>query len=233
MSMTLKTTKNLFFGLSVVFKITTRRSTIDVRKKSDPRKNRTTGPPGHVRKISDQPQPVNRTYKLSHVSLTFHTLSRPKKTSTINIWHTSAILTFHVYLLLFIPSSMLPGSLLFHHNWILYLRWAPTGMCSNGGLHNLGCQVSASFKERRPLAAGPLVIYVYNFEWRNLVIPNRWLFLVMFGITSIKSRKWMKTKPWLATTALPPLNETSGDSFWTNQQSSSFVAEFLTNRRAC
>ena len=58
MSMTLKTTKNLFFGLSVVFKITTRRSTIDVRKKSDlSRKNRTTGPPGHVRKISDQPQP--------------------------------------------------------------------------------------------------------------------------------------------------------------------------------
>ena len=60
MSMTLKTTKNLFFGLSVVFKITTRRSTIDVRKKSDlSRKNRTTGPPGHVRKISDQPQPGN------------------------------------------------------------------------------------------------------------------------------------------------------------------------------
>ena len=59
MSMTLKTTKNLFFGLSVVFKITTRRSTIDVRKKSDlSRKNRTTGPTGHVRKISDQPQPV-------------------------------------------------------------------------------------------------------------------------------------------------------------------------------
>ena len=59
MSMTLKTTKNLCFGLSVVFKITTRRSTIDVRKKSDlSRKNRTTGPPGHVRKISDQPQPV-------------------------------------------------------------------------------------------------------------------------------------------------------------------------------
>ena len=58
MSMTLKTTKNLFFGLSVAFKITTRRSTIDVRKKSDlSRKNRTTGPPGHVRKISDQPQP--------------------------------------------------------------------------------------------------------------------------------------------------------------------------------
>ena len=42
MSMTLKTTKNLFFGLSVAFKIT-----IDVRKKSDlSRKNRTTGPPG-------------------------------------------------------------------------------------------------------------------------------------------------------------------------------------------
>ena len=58
MSMTSKTTKNLCFGLSVVFKITTRRSTIDVRKKSDlSRKNRTTGPPGHVRKISDQPQP--------------------------------------------------------------------------------------------------------------------------------------------------------------------------------
>ena len=58
MSMTLKTTKNLCFGLSVVFKITTRRSTIDVRKKSDlSRKNRTTGPNGHVRKISDQPQP--------------------------------------------------------------------------------------------------------------------------------------------------------------------------------
>ena len=60
MSMTLKTTKILCFGLSVVFKITTRRSTIDVRKKSDlSRKNRTTGPPGHVRKISDQPQPVD------------------------------------------------------------------------------------------------------------------------------------------------------------------------------
>ena len=45
-------------GLSVVFKITTRRSTIDVRKKSDlSRKNRTTGSPGHVRQISDQPRP--------------------------------------------------------------------------------------------------------------------------------------------------------------------------------
>ena len=59
MSMTLKTTKNMCCGLSVVFKITTRRSTIDVRKKSDlSRKNRTTGPPGHVRQISDQPRPV-------------------------------------------------------------------------------------------------------------------------------------------------------------------------------
>ena len=58
MSMTLKTTKNMCCGLSVVFKITTRRSTIDVRKKSDlSRKNRTTGSPGHVRKISDQPRP--------------------------------------------------------------------------------------------------------------------------------------------------------------------------------
>ena len=35
MSMTLKTTKNMCCGLSVVLKITTRRSTIDVRKKSD------------------------------------------------------------------------------------------------------------------------------------------------------------------------------------------------------
>ena len=59
MSMTLKTTKNMCCGLSVVLKITTRRSTIDVRKKSDlSRKNRTTGSPGHVRKISDQPRPV-------------------------------------------------------------------------------------------------------------------------------------------------------------------------------
>ena len=46
-------------GLSVVYKITTRRSTIDVRKKSDlSRKNRTTGLPGHVRKILDWPQPA-------------------------------------------------------------------------------------------------------------------------------------------------------------------------------
>ena len=60
MSMTLKTTKNMCCGLSVVFKITTRRSTIDVRKKSDlSRKNRTTGSPGHVRKIWDWPQPAN------------------------------------------------------------------------------------------------------------------------------------------------------------------------------
>ena len=52
MSMTLKTTKNMCCGLSVVFKITTRRSTIEDRKKSDlSRKNRTTGSPGHVRKI--------------------------------------------------------------------------------------------------------------------------------------------------------------------------------------
>ena len=58
MSMTLKTTKNMCCGLSLVFKITTRRSTINVRKKSDlSRKNRTTGSPGHVRKISDQPRP--------------------------------------------------------------------------------------------------------------------------------------------------------------------------------
>ena len=58
MSMTLKTTKKTCCGLSVVFKITTRRSTIDVRKKSDlSRKNRTTGSPGHVRKIWDWPQP--------------------------------------------------------------------------------------------------------------------------------------------------------------------------------
>ena len=68
MSMTLKTTKNMCFGLSVVFKITTRRSTIDVRKKSDlSRKNRTTGPPGHVRKISDQPQPDDR-LAIGHVT---------------------------------------------------------------------------------------------------------------------------------------------------------------------
>ena len=66
MSMTLKTTKNLCFGLSVVFKITTRRSTIDVRKKSDlSRKNRTTGPPGHVRKISGQPQPDKRQHVIN------------------------------------------------------------------------------------------------------------------------------------------------------------------------
>ena len=58
MSMTFKTTKNMCCGLSVVFKITTRHSTIDVRKKSDlSRKNRTTGSPGHVRKIWDWPQP--------------------------------------------------------------------------------------------------------------------------------------------------------------------------------
>ena len=45
-------------GLSVVFKITTRHSTIDVRKKSDlSRKNRTTGSPAHVRKIWDWPHP--------------------------------------------------------------------------------------------------------------------------------------------------------------------------------
>ena len=50
--------KNMCCGLSVVFKITTRRSTIDVRKKSDlSRKNRTTGSPGHVRKIWDRPWP--------------------------------------------------------------------------------------------------------------------------------------------------------------------------------
>ena len=59
MSLTLKTTKNMCCGLSVVFKITTRRSTFDVRKKSDlSRKNPTTGSPGHVRKIWDWPQPV-------------------------------------------------------------------------------------------------------------------------------------------------------------------------------
>ena len=57
--MILKTTKNMCRGLSVVYKITTtRRSTIDVRKKLDlSRKNRTTGSPGHVRKIWDWPQP--------------------------------------------------------------------------------------------------------------------------------------------------------------------------------
>ena len=45
-------------GLSVIYKITTRRSTIDVRKKSDlSRKNWTTGSPGHVRKIWVWPQP--------------------------------------------------------------------------------------------------------------------------------------------------------------------------------
>ena len=58
MNMTLNTTKNMCPGLSVVYKITTRRSTIDVWKKSDlSRKNRTTGSPGHVRKIWDWPQP--------------------------------------------------------------------------------------------------------------------------------------------------------------------------------
>ena len=47
-------------GLSVIYKITTRRSTIDVRKKSDLyQKNRTTGSPWHVRKIWDWPQPVH------------------------------------------------------------------------------------------------------------------------------------------------------------------------------
>ena len=52
MSMTLKTTRNMCRGLSIVYKITTRRSMIDVRKKSDfSRKNRTTGSPGHVRQI--------------------------------------------------------------------------------------------------------------------------------------------------------------------------------------
>ena len=57
MSMTLKTTKNMCCGLSVVFRITTRRSTIDVRKKSDiSRKNRSTGSSRHVRKIWDWPQ---------------------------------------------------------------------------------------------------------------------------------------------------------------------------------
>ena len=56
----IKNNENMCCGLSVVFKITTRRSTIDVRKKSDlSRKNRTTGSPGHVRKISDQPRPGN------------------------------------------------------------------------------------------------------------------------------------------------------------------------------
>ena len=60
MSMTLRTTKNMCCGLSVVFKITTRLSRIDVRKKSNlSRKNRTTGSPRHVRKIWDWPQPAN------------------------------------------------------------------------------------------------------------------------------------------------------------------------------
>ena len=60
MSMTLKTTKNMCCGLSVVFKITIKCSTIDVRKKSDLfRKNRTTGSPADVRKIWDWPQPAN------------------------------------------------------------------------------------------------------------------------------------------------------------------------------
>ena len=69
MSMTLKTTKNTCCGLSVVFKITTRRSTIDVRKKSDlSRKNRTTGSPGHVRKIWDWPQPGYLEYRLCSVT---------------------------------------------------------------------------------------------------------------------------------------------------------------------
>ena len=60
MSMTLKTTKNMCRGLIIVYKITTRCSTIDVKKKSDlSRKNRTTGSPRHVRKISDWPQPAH------------------------------------------------------------------------------------------------------------------------------------------------------------------------------
>ena len=54
--MTLKTTKNMCRGLSVVYKIITRRSTIDVREKI--------GPPKKIRPlvhpdISDWPQPVD------------------------------------------------------------------------------------------------------------------------------------------------------------------------------
>ena len=57
----IKNNENMCCWLNVVFKITTRRSTIDVRKKSDlSRKNLTTGSPGHVRKIWDWPQPVSR-----------------------------------------------------------------------------------------------------------------------------------------------------------------------------
>ena len=52
MSMTLKTTKNMWRGLSVVYKITTRRSTINVWKKSDLSRKK-----GLVRKIWDWPQP--------------------------------------------------------------------------------------------------------------------------------------------------------------------------------
>ena len=68
MSMTLITTKNMCCGLSVVFKITTRRSTIDVRKKSDlSRKNRTTGSRGLVHpdmsgKYGTGPNLVNSAY---------------------------------------------------------------------------------------------------------------------------------------------------------------------------
>ena len=52
--------KHVLWAQRIVFKITTRRSTIDVRKKSDlSRKNRTTGSPGHVRKIWDWLQPVH------------------------------------------------------------------------------------------------------------------------------------------------------------------------------
>ena len=56
--------------LSVVYKITTRHSMIDVRKKSDlSKKNRTTGSPGHVQKIWDWPQPAKGCPHSRHRSL--------------------------------------------------------------------------------------------------------------------------------------------------------------------
>ena len=81
MSMTLKTTKHMCCGLSVVFKITARRSTIHVRKKSDlSRKNRTTGSPAHVRKIWDWPQPGHPFHTTSMSPCTHPTHPHPQET---------------------------------------------------------------------------------------------------------------------------------------------------------
>ena len=50
----------------VVLKITTRRTTIGVRKSLDTSgKNLTTGPPRHVRKSPDSPQPGNRNQQVT------------------------------------------------------------------------------------------------------------------------------------------------------------------------